>query len=230
VSVVDNLLAVQERDTRIRQIRKELKDIPERQNAETTRLKEHQEALAQAEEHLKKLQSDVKQLELETAGYRERINKLRQQQMALKTNKEFKTMESEIDGVTSEIASVEDRELVLMEAVEAAKSDVTARRHALAEEQAAVDVDIKQLDERAGGLRAELQDEEAARDLAARDVQPDWLARYDMVIGRRDLALVAVENGVCGGCHMKLPPSTVHDSRKRMNMVSCDYCGRLLYS
>jgi uncharacterized protein len=230
VSVIDNLLAVQERDVRIRQIRKELKDIPERQTAEQTRLEQHEQALGQAEDSLKKLQSDVKQLEIECAGHRERINKLRQQQMTLKTNKEFKVMEGEIAGVEGEISGLEDREIVLMEAVEAAKSDVEARRRDLAEEQTAVETDVKQLDERAVGLKAELVDEEAARAVAARDVLPDWLERYDMVISRRDLALVPVENGVCGGCHMKLPPSTVHDSRKRTLMVTCDYCGRLLYS
>ncbi len=230
MSVIDNLLAVQERDIRIRQIRKELKDIPQRQQAEKTRLAQHQEALASAEGSLKKLLADVKQLELEIDTHRQRINKLRQQQMDLKTNKEFKTMEGEIKVVAEEIAAVEDRELVLMESLETAKQDVDSRKRDMAEEQVAVDADVKQLDARAVRLQAELRDEESARSAVAREVAPEWLTRYESVITRRESALVVVENGVCGGCHMKLPPSTVHGARKRLHMVTCDYCGRLLYS
>jgi predicted nucleic acid-binding Zn-ribbon protein len=230
VSVIEKLLAVQERDVRIRRIKQELTDIPARQEAEQTRLAEHKAALEAAEEALKLKQSDVKQLEIESDSKKEQISKLRQQQMELKSNKEFKAMELEIKTVETAISSVEDRELVLMEEVEAAREDVKARKADLEEEQSAVDEDVKMLGERAIELKAELAEEEKAREEAAKDVEPDWLARYNQVISRRETALVPVEHGVCGGCHMKLPPSASHDAKKRMHMVTCDFCGRLLYA
>ena len=58
---------------------------------------------------------------------------------------------------------------------------------------------------------------------------PEWLDRYDQVFGRKDKALVPIQDGVCSGCHMKLPPYIIHDAKKRAEMVSCEFCGRLLY-
>jgi len=230
VNVIDQLLEVQEHDARIRRINQELTDIPARQKAEQIRLEEHQQAMATAEEQLKKLQSDLKQLELEADGHKARIDKLRQQQMTLKTNKEFKVMEGEIAAAENDIKKLEDREITLMERIESAREDVRGRKGDLAGEQEAVDADCKELDARAAELKAELAEEEQARVEAAKGIDATWLARYDQVWSRRDSALVEVRNGVCGGCHMRLPPSAAHDARKRMAMVTCDFCGRLLYA
>lgn len=230
MNVVDQLLAVQERDVRIRRIKQELNDIPARQTAEQARLEEHQQALTAAEEKLKQIQSGLKQLELEGETHKGRISKLRQQQMDLKSNKEFKAMEGEIETVENEIKKVEDRELTWMEQVEVAREDIRTRKAALVEEQAAVEADCKELEERAAGLQAELAEEDQAREAVVEGVDAAWLARYDQIMTRRDRALVEVRNGVCGGCHMQLPPSAAHDARKRLKMVSCNFCGRLLYA
>ena len=230
MNVIDQLLSVQEHDARIRRINQELTDIPARQKAERTRLEEHQQALAAAEEQLKKRQSDLKQLELEADGHKARIEKLRQQQLTLKTNKEFKVMEGEIASTENDIKKLEDREITLMEQIENAREDVRARQADLAEEEEAVVADCKELDERATELKAELTEAEAARAEAATGIDAEWLTRYDQIWSRRDSALVEVRNGVCGGCHMRLPPSAAHDARKRMAMVTCDFCGRMLYA
>ena len=50
-----------------------------------------------------------------------------------------------------------------------------------------------------------------------------------MIFPRKDRALVALEDGVCGGCHMQLPPYVVHATKKHSSIVLCEYCGRILY-
>jgi predicted nucleic acid-binding Zn-ribbon protein len=44
-----------------------------------------------------------------------------------------------------------------------------------------------------------------------------------------DFGLVPVDSGSCGGCHMKLPPQLVQDAKRGTAMISCSYCGRILY-
>jgi len=230
VSVIDELLAVQERDLRILRIDKELEDIPARKENELTRLNEHKEALKAAEEALKLSQAKVKELELATSAKQEQIAKLRAQQLQLKTNREFKAMELEIKALEDAIRGVEDRELALMEEVESAVKDVAERRRDLEVEDAAVQEDITDLDERSATLASELEDERVAREVAASTVDSAWLGRYDSIFrSKQGNALVQVKNGVCGGCHMQLPPYVAHDARKQLAMVSCDFCGRLLY-
>lgn len=231
MSNIERLLAVQDIDTRIREIEREMHDIPARQEQEQTRLNEHKEALEKAEGDLKLAQANVQKLELESESRHEKIGKLRQQQLELKTNKEFKAMEHEIAAIKEKISGLEDEELVLMENVELAKTDVKARSEALAEEAAAVAADVALLDERMGGLQDEIEDCRKRRDEAAVGIDEEWISYYDKVWERRkDGALVELVGGVCGGCHMKLPPAVQNATKRKDEMVRCEWCGRLLYS
>ncbi|MBN1556988.1 MAG: hypothetical protein JW951_02445 [Lentisphaerae bacterium] len=228
-TMVERLLAVQEHDLRIRAMEREQRDIPARQEEERGRLEQHRAALAEAQDALKAKQADVKALELETDAGRGKIDKLRRQQLDLKTNKEFKAMDQEIAVIEAEIAQVEDRELVQMEEIERLRGKVETRRRELAAEEAAVNDVVAELDQRAAGLEARLGKARAERAVAAADADPEWLARYDRIFERKEPALVALEDGICGGCHMKLPPAVAHDARRGDRMVSCSYCQRLLY-
>ena len=231
LSEIEKLLVLQEHDVRIRQIERELRDIPERKKDEESRLATHKAEAAGAEEHQKGRQAAIKELELEVASRREKILKLRGQQMSLKTNKEFQAVDSEIRTVENEISELENKELELMALLEDANLALAARRKALTEEDAVVQRDVSAWDGRAKALEAELTGLRAKRTEAATHVrQTAWMGLYDRVFSRKDNALVPIENGVCGGCHMQLPPYVVHEMKKQDTLVTCNYCGRLLYN
>ena len=229
MSHCEDLLQLQDIDIRIRDASRELKDIPARQSLEQDRLEEHRKQVAEAEESLKAKQAEIHQQQLESDARSEKISKLRQQQLQLKTNKEFKAMDSEIANVQGEISEIEDSELVLMEELESARAIVREKKAALEQEDAAVREDVTALDSRAAGIEEELAKFQAIREDAAAKIEKEWLTRYEIVMTRRDAALVKLTGGICGGCHMKLPPSVKHDSRKLPGKTSCPYCGRLVY-
>lgn len=228
MSVVEKLLVVQDLDCAIRDAMKELHDIPARQKQEESRLDEHKAALEEAEDNLKARQAEIKQLEIESQAGAEQIAKLRQQQLEIKTNKEFKAIEGEVKAVQDKISGIEDQELVLMEELEKATAEVEERRAALQEEERAIEKDRQVLEERAATLQREAAKLQETRDEKAKDIDTEWLERYNLIMERKDRALVRVENSNCGGCHMKLPPAVVHGAQARNAMVFCDHCGRLL--
>jgi uncharacterized protein len=41
--------------------------------------------------------------------------------------------------------------------------------------------------------------------------------------------VVGVQHGVCGGCHMRLPPQLVVQCQACKELVTCSNCGRILY-
>lgn len=229
-SVIEKLLVVQDLDVRIREIEQELKDIPARKNRERTRLASHREALAKAQEAIKATQADLHRLELENKSCLEKINKLRQQQVDLKTNKEFQSMDHEISRIKEQISSLEDRELGLMDRLDRDRAEFAAKDAEFKREEAVVEGDVKVWDERAAALSADLAKVRADRKGSAAGIDADWMKHYEPVIARRDRALVQLRDGVCGGCHMKLPPSVHHATRRHAGKVVCEYCGRLLYS
>jgi hypothetical protein len=230
MSVIEKLLIVQEKDCKIREKERELRDIPARQKAEEARLEGHRKELAAAEESVKSRMAGIKKLDLDVEAGRERITKLRRQQLEIKTNKEFRAIEEEIKTVGKEIAGVEDAQLAVMEELERLKADVERKKKALAAEQALVRTDVQELEKRAAVIQAELARETAERKDRAKDIAPEWLERYETIFARKDKALVPVEGGVCGGCHLQLAPYVAHSVRSQDHMVTCDFCGRLLYA
>ena len=229
MSQIDNLLAVHDLDLRILGIKRELKDIPARKKDEEARLEAHRKSVAAAESELKAGQASAKESELEIDGLKEKIVKLRQQQFEIKTNEEFRAIEKEVAAIETKIRGVEDKELEIMEKIEGLKGGVAENQESLKREQESLANDLKVFDQRAAELEKELEAVKSERNAAAAKVDPEWLSVYNRVLHRKDDALVPLNDGVCGGCHLKLAPSISHAVVRQTGPVICDFCGRLLY-
>lgn len=230
-AMLDKLLILQDRDSGIRRMMRELQDIPRRKAEVEKRLEEHRLALKAAKDGLAQQQSNNKQFELEIASRRERIGKLRGQQLTLRTNDDFRTMEGEIKTVEVEISKIEDQEIGLMDVIAAAQTAIREKEQSLREEEALVRRDQAAMEERAARMQGELSALKTERAGLAEAIDRTWLARYERIFeNKKDVALVSIDHGVCSGCHMKLPPQVYHDAQKENAMVFCNYCGRMLYN
>ena len=229
MSIVDDLLIIQERDCEIRNLENDLKMIPVKKEQEKIKLDGHRKLLADSEALLKQWQAKIKELELEIQTNQQKINKLRQQQLELKTNKEFRAMDDEVKAVIHEISQLEEKQLEMMEQSEKVKLTTLSLKGALSKEEIAVQGEVKVWDSREVELGVKLKELRVVREDAANKVDPEWKKRYEKVFSRKDRALVSVKDGVCGGCHMKLPRYVVHDTKRQVEIVTCEFCGRLLY-
>lgn len=227
--IIEKLLVIQDHDLRIMKFEKEVADIPHRKTAMDSLLDERRQAVVKAKDELKNRQAEIRKAELEIESAREKIRKFREQQMQLKSNREFRAMEDEITLVEKGIRSIEDRILGIMENVDAAQQAVQESERALKGEDESVRVEIDRIEQRAGDIRSELARVKESRDKLAADVDPVRLAQFERLFkNKRDKVLVPVENGTCGGCHMKLPPYVCHEARKQTDTVTCGFCGRML--
>lgn len=214
---------------RIRELDREIRDIPIRKKDRESALNGIKQTLQDSETELKNRQAELKKLDLEVECNKEKISKLRTQQIQLKTNSEFKAMESEISAFQQSISGIEDKQIGVMEGIEAAKAEVERQKSLLKAEEGKIAIECKQLDQRQQSVEEELNKIKAVRIEAAKEVLPAWLAVYDKIIGHKEPALVLLDDGICGGCHLKLAPSIMHEAKKRISIVTCGYCGRLLY-
>lgn len=227
---IEKMLVLQDHDLRIIRLEKELGDVPLRKKAIDALLDEHRQALAKAKDEAKVRQADIKKAELDVEASRDKIRKYREQQIQLKSNQEFRAMESEIGNVEKTIRQIEDRMLEMMETIDAAQTVVRERETALKAEEGAVKGDIDTINRRAQELQTELDKARQARAALAVGIETARLQHYERIMkNKREKALVSVEHGACGSCHMKLPPYQVHEARKQTSIVVCEYCGRMLY-
>jgi hypothetical protein len=230
VTTLEKLLVLQDRDRKLRQLLQETRDIPARKNLIESRLKANKDACQAAQDSLKKNQAQIKSVELEIESVKDTIKKYRAQQGQIKNNDQYRALEREIREQMGRIRELEEREIVLMEESESLKKVAAEREQELARENETVQVDIKALDERLANIKSEVDDARKNREAMSEGIDDAWLSRYTRIFNNKgDYALVPVENGTCGGCHMKVPPQLVQDAKRGDTMVSCSYCGRLLY-
>jgi predicted nucleic acid-binding Zn-ribbon protein len=230
VTTLEKLLVLQDRDRKLRQLLQETRDIPARKQLIESRLKANRDALHLAQENLKKNLASIKSVELEIESVKDTIKKYRAQQGQIKSNDQYRALEREIREQMGRVRELEEREIVLMEESETLKKVVAEREAALQQDDSAVQGDLKVLDERMANLQGEIEQARKNREGLTDGIDDAWLSRYSRIFNNKgDYALVPVENGTCGGCHMKVPPQLVQDAKRGDAMVSCSYCGRLLY-
>jgi len=227
---IEKLLILQDRDRKIRRTRGELAHIePERQNL-LIKVADAQKALDTAKERVKQLESDRKGLELEVEAKKQLISKYGLQQFQTRKNEEYRALTHEMEVCKQEIHAIEDRELELMEQAEAAQRDVSRRNQALAEVRKLAEDQISQLGTREQELKRDLEELQINREELATAAGDVARSRYERLAKNKgENVVVGVQHGVCGGCHMRVPPQLLVTCQGQQEIVTCSNCGRILY-
>lgn len=227
---IEKLLILQDRDRKLRRVKAELAHIdPERQGLKL-KAAGAQAGLDHAKTRVKEIESSRKDLELEVDAKKQLIVKYANQQFQTRKNEEYRALAHEIDMCKAAIVKIEDQEIELMEAAETAQKDVVRATQAAAEAKKLVEDQISQLGGREVNLKKELDELQANREELAAAVPDVIRNRYERLLRNKgENVIVGVQHGVCGGCHMKLPPQLLISAQAQQEMITCINCGRLLY-
>jgi len=179
---------------------------------------------------VQELGKDRRRLEMELMGVETRITKYQAQLLDVKTNKEYQAMLHEIEGCRAERAALDEKILLEMEesenrhaAVRALEETLERRRRETSQGKIRLDAETQELKRRAETLEAERRTLEA-------EVDADYLQPFLKVVRqRKGLALVAVREERCGGCHVRVMPKLIQMVRRATGLIACDSCKRFLY-
>jgi predicted nucleic acid-binding Zn-ribbon protein len=230
LEAIAKLLVLQDRDRKLRRVETELANIePERQTFKT-RFVSLQAQLDQVRLRVKQVESDRKRLELDVDVKKALIEKYANQQLQTRKNEEYKALAHEIETCKADITRIEDHEIELMEQAEQAQKEVVRLTKEAVSAKKLSDEQTAQLGAREQNLKKELAELQSNRAELAAAVDPGVRARYERLAkSRGENVLVGVQHGVCGGCHMKLPPQTLVACQSDQEVVACNSCGRILY-
>lgn len=230
LEAIEKLLILQDRDRKIRRLQGELANIaPERQTFQA-KASDAQGALEEARNRLKQLESDRKALELEVETKKQLIERYANQQLQTRKNEEYRALAHEIETCKADIFKIEDREIALMEQAEAGQRELQHATQAANQARKVMDDQLAQLAMREQNLKAELASLETNREELAGAVDPGSRGRYERLVRNKgETVVVGVQHGVCGGCHMRLPPQLLVECQAQQELVTCSNCGRILY-
>jgi predicted nucleic acid-binding Zn-ribbon protein len=227
---LEQLLVLQDRDQKIRQIQTETKSLPlQRKNLEA-QLATSVANLEALKQRARQLEVDRKRLELDVGVRADSVAKLRTQQYETRKNDEFAAMAHEIERYQKEISAIEDRELELMEQQDKLKAEVAAEEKRAAGAKDSIARQVTDLEAKDRALGAQLQELMSDRAELASKIDEDVLDRFERLFtSKGDAAVVALEHDVCTGCHMKITTQTAVRVKGGKEIVSCEQCGRILY-
>src|SRR3954466_13407840 len=228
---LEQLLVLQNRDQKIKQIRTEAKTVPLQRAQLDAHIAAGAAALEAVKAKAREVEVERKRLELDAGTRTETINRLKTQQYETRKNEEFRAMGNEIERYEREIHDIEDKELDLMEQTETLKAEIAVEEKKSAAMRESVARQLNDLEAKAKALDAQLAALISERTELATKVDEDVLDRYERLFSSKgNAAIVALEHEVCTGCHMKITTQTSHRVKSGKELVSCEQCGRILYT
>lgn len=227
---VTQLLVIQDRDRKLRQLKTELKNAPLERKEFDARLSAASAALDAAKLKAREIEVKRKELENEVRARTDRINKYEQQKLETKKNEEYRAYDHAIESLKTEIAGIEDKEMELMEAAELQKPVIAAAEKENVATKAQVLSQSADLDAKVKAFEAQVIEIQTDRARLAADVEEELLDEFQRLFDKKEgHAVVALENEICQGCHVKAQTHIVHSVRSGKEVTTCLNCGRILY-
>ncbi len=225
------LYALQQIDTQIARARRTQTQLDN--GAQAT--KDAQDAQAHATAQvvaLHKISTDLKDSELKLAALETKRKAAHQRmyQGSITNAKELANIEREIESLGRQQSEMDTRILEYMEQVETAQTTASTAQAAAREADTKRADTLAKFQSRFEALSLEMADATRRRPAAVAEVEdPALLKRYEDIRAKHaGIGIAKIEDGNCGGCHMKLPSADVKVVREGVKPQTCENCGRLL--
>lgn len=226
---VKTLRALAELDGRKRQLEADAANIPAERAKREAALEALRAEWRRAQGEYDALLKERRSLDAALQDKSQALNRYRTQLDAVKTNKEYQSMQAEIERTRAEILAGEDRLLELMEKIDDAAPLVAEKRsaaEAFEEEDRALRADE---DRRQRELEVQLIEVEEKRKRLLPGLSPAARSEYLRVFEHyRGDAFAVVVDGVCQGCFVNIPSQTIGQIQGGTCIFRCETCGRFI--
>ena len=231
------LFDLQDIESQIVDIRRQLNRKERRVNAQTRKLKAAQELHETEQASIREAQVEFDKLDVDVKGRTTNIDRLREHLNTVRTNKEYAAVLGQLNNEKADATRLESKALEMMQAIEARKGELSKHADAVrAEEERLAEIKAE-LEQSEHSFSSRLAHLEKQRDLASESIGPETLTLFGRLSERYDgevLAEVEQPNPrrdefICGGCHMSLRIELINQLQSHNQIVSCKSCGRILY-
>jgi hypothetical protein len=229
--LVSKLVALQETEKEIRRLSEALGRV----DRLTADLDAQQESLVAeveaAKAQIQEINKRYRALESELQANQGRIEKGHEKLRSVKTNKEYQSGLKEIEELKQMGSRVEDEMLACLDQLEQGKARSKEAQAALDSRQKQIRADKDAVLEGAEKDRSRLlKVQEECQALFGR-IPADALTRYRRVVATKPdgNGIVPVEDAVCRGCNVNIPPQMYNELQRMDRLKNCPNCERIIY-
>jgi len=220
---------LQTHDAKVREAETQLKTLPQKLLAMQADLGKVEAMLEKERTQFADAEKWRRDQDTQLKDSEQSIAKAKSKLQQVKGGKDYLAAQREVESMRKTTSDKEDELLKMMDIIETSKTrvatheaDVAALRASVQREDEAIRGRIQELESTVHALRAE-------RDIVMARVRPDVLRRYQSIVMKRGLAVVAVRRGSCGGCNMAIPPQLFNVLQRMTSIETCPTCNRIIY-
>jgi predicted nucleic acid-binding Zn-ribbon protein len=203
------LLALQQVDDRLRALALQEQQLPQRLQAYEAACAAARQQLVQQQAAIRKTQSKAHEV---------------------KTNKEYSAILAEIDAGKQRLETLEDQLLALMEATDQQRQAYHVHEQQERVAQQALVEQKHQIQQEHETLRRTVVAEQEQRRQTVAGLEAKLYEQYQKVAAQHGGRGVAqLQDGVCSGCHLKVPPQLVSEIRLQTQLFTCPHCRLMLF-
>jgi len=224
------LIELQKIDLEVLRIEKNMQEIPQslqKVQKEREELTKKLENLSQLIEEKKK-QKDLFEEELKQEY--QRLKSTQARLIQIRGTREYQLLLREIEEIKKANKQKEDEILKLMEEIE----NLEKEKEKLEEEMKKVESKFQEEKQKFDSFCAELSANKdnllKKREGIIQKVPSALLRKYEAIRQKKGgLGIAPVDNYVCEGCHMAIPPQLYNELQRDNRYYECPHCKRLIY-
>tara|TARA_B100000575_G_C22972572_1_gene561404 strand:- start:132 stop:836 length:705 start_codon:yes stop_codon:yes gene_type:complete len=230
MSLITNLVKLQEVDSSIQSIQELQGDLPKNVEELKSNLSLIRNEISNAETRLQEIEIETRKIQTLQEQSKEKISNLQEQVYKVKSNREYDALMSEIDHLKNDLSDNELKELELSDEKDTLSNNLN-------ENKSENDIISEKLNKQKTSLdksiiesKEELNNLNSKRENIISAISEQHLGLYDRIRNARGgTAVVPVKNQSCGGCHSKIPSQLEVYIRDGNKLTQCNVCRQILY-
>jgi predicted nucleic acid-binding Zn-ribbon protein len=226
---VKTLVELQEIDIYLKEVEKAKQGLPIKMADMDQELEKASAQLKKLEEKLNELQKSLRSLEKDVEAEEDRIKNLAAKSSSVKTNKEYQALLKEVDQAKKVNWEREEALIDLLTKIEESEQELGANKAELKKKEQGINLGKSKLHAQVEELQAGAKERIQGREKITQELDPALIKRYQFIKNRLGMAVAAVKDSACQGCHMKISPQTIVELEKNREIITCPNCYRILH-
>jgi len=229
--ILEKLIVLQKFDQKIYDLEQKYQNIPKSIESIKVKIEKFSKGVEQLEKSILEKEAHLNNIKLDYQSSQEKIEQYEKQLMNVNTNKEYDAFLSEIEMGHSRLAQLEKEEQDMKIEIEAEKEDLEKAQGQKEKYIEEYDPVLQELEQKYQIVENEYVEKQEDRKTNITEIPKHVYKRYEKIRkATKGQAVVSIlRNSACGGCFQTLPKQKVNEIMRNKHLISCEYCGRILY-
>ena len=228
---LQQLLKLQEVDKKLFALEEAKEKYPAEIDLRRSRIAKARSVLADLEDQSAEFEKQQRHCEREIESGKATLREREERFAVVTTNKEYDSLQLEIEICKTTIAEHETQLLKALEGLEQIQEQIAEEQGAFEEVRGAEQERIDELEGQLSTMQEQIDEVAASRQVVAKgieDINAQLLRTYERKKGRRGIRVAAVRKGACGACYHQMPAQIRNEVRVGDRVIYCESCGTIM--